>query len=78
MRGIREWLKGRAQVSICGNDETTRPPRNEPRVPDEQRNLEHDPSHDGTRRDLRDRLLDMLIEQDYPHSPRGRFAYGVP
>ena len=28
--------------------------------------------------DLRDRLLELLIVQDYPHSPRGRFAYGVP
>ncbi|MCY4114102.1 MAG: hypothetical protein OXG33_09230 [Chloroflexi bacterium] len=37
-----------------------------------------DPACDGTRRDLRDRLLELLIEQDYPHSPRGRFAYGVP
>ncbi len=46
--------------------------------PDEQRNLVHDPAYDGTRRDLRDRLLELLIVQDYPHSPRGRFAYGVP
>ena len=46
--------------------------------PDEQRNLARDPAYDGTRRDLRDRLLELLIVQDYPHSPRGRFAYGVP
>ena len=46
--------------------------------PDEQRNLARDPAYDGARRDLRDRLLELLIEQDYPHSPRGRFAYGVP
>ena len=46
--------------------------------PDEQRNLARDPAYDGSRRDLRDRLLELLIVQDYPHSPRGRFAYGVP
>ncbi|MCY3913139.1 MAG: hypothetical protein OXG43_07810 [Chloroflexi bacterium] len=27
---------------------------------------------------MADRLLEMLIEQDCPHSPRGRYAYGVP
>ena len=46
--------------------------------PDEQRNLARDPAYEGVRRDLRDRLLELLIDQDYPHSPRGRFAYGVP
>ena len=46
--------------------------------PDEQRNLARDPAYDGTRHDMRDRLLELLIEQDYPHSPRGRFAYGAP
>ena len=46
--------------------------------PDEQRNLARDPAYEGTRRDMRDRLLELLIEQDYPHSPRGRFVYGVP
>ena len=78
MRGIREWAQGFAQISPCGNDEKTRPPCNQPRVPDGQRNLARDPAHDGTRRDPRVRRLETLIEQDYPHSPRGRFAYGAP
>lgn len=74
MRGIQES----AQVSLSGKDERTRPHSNDPRVHDEQRNLARDPAYDGARRDLRDRLLELLIEQDYPHSPRARVAYGVP
>lgn len=46
--------------------------------PDEQRDLARHPAYDGMRRDLRDRLLELLILQDYPHSPRSRFAFGVP
>ncbi len=46
--------------------------------PDEQHNLVRDPAYGGVRRDLRDRLLELLILQDYPHSPRSRFAFGVP
>ena len=46
--------------------------------PHEQSNLTHDPAHAGVRHDLRDRLLELLILQDYPHSPRSRFAFGVP
>ena len=45
--------------------------------PDETRNLAADPAHAAVRRDLRDRLLDLIIRQDYPHSPRERFALGV-
>jgi len=78
MRGIREWARSVGRVSHCGTDERARPPSNEPRVPAEQRNLARDPAYDGLRRDLRDRLMELLIEQDHPHSPRGRFAYGVP
>ena len=46
--------------------------------PDEQRNLAGDAGYAAARRDMRDRLLELLMEQDYPHSPRARFAYGVP
>lgn len=68
MRGIREWPKGRARVSTCGNDARIRPPGNEPRIrPARSLVLV-----------MVDRLIEVLIEQDYPHSPRGRYAYGSP
>ena len=44
---------------------------------DETRNLAADPDHRQIRLELRDRLLDLIIHQDYPHSPRSRFAFGV-
>lgn len=68
MRGIREWPKGRAQVSTCGKDARIRPPGNEPRIHAER----------SLALVTVDRPLELLIEQDYPHSPRGRYAYGVP
>jgi len=45
--------------------------------PEEQRNLAGDPAHTAVRRDLRDRLLEQIILQDYPHSPREVFSLGV-
>jgi choline-sulfatase len=45
--------------------------------PDEQRNLARDPSMAGVRQQLRDRLLELLIAQDYPHPPRDLFSLGV-
>lgn len=45
--------------------------------PDEQRNLAGDPAYACIRRELRDRLLDLIILQDYPHSPREVFSLGV-
>ncbi|NQT86391.1 sulfatase-like hydrolase/transferase [bacterium] len=45
--------------------------------PDETRNLAADPKYADTRRELRDRLLELIIAQDYPHTPRERFAFGV-
>ena len=45
--------------------------------PDEQHNLAADPAHAAVRNELRDRLLDLVILQDYPHSHRDLFALGV-
>jgi arylsulfatase A-like enzyme len=45
--------------------------------PDETRNLASDPRHAHVRQRLRDRLLELIILQDYPHTPRERFALGV-
>ena len=45
--------------------------------PGEQRNLAADPAHAATRNELRDRLLDLVILQDYPHTHRDLFALGV-
>ena len=45
--------------------------------PDEQHNLAADPAHAATRNELRDRLLDLVILQDYPHTHRDLFALGV-
>jgi choline-sulfatase len=45
--------------------------------PDEQHNLAREISAEGVRRDLRDRLLELIIAQDYPHPPRGLFSLGV-
>ena len=35
------------------------------------------PAHAATRNELRDRLLDLVILQDYPHTHRDLFALGV-
>ena len=45
--------------------------------PDEQHNLVADPAFAETRIHLRDRLLDLIIEQDYPKTRRELFALGV-
>jgi arylsulfatase A-like enzyme len=45
--------------------------------PDEQHNLVADPAYAETRIHMRDRLLDLIIEQDYPKTRRGLFALGV-
>ena len=45
--------------------------------PDEQRNLAADPACAGARCDLRDRLLRMVVMQDYPKTRRDLFALGV-
>ena len=45
--------------------------------PDEQVNRAGDPEFASVRTHMRDRLLEALIMQDYPHTPRARFAYGV-
>ncbi len=45
--------------------------------PDEQRNLAYDPEYAQVRQELRDRLLELIILQDYPHTPRQLYALGV-
>lgn len=45
--------------------------------PDETVNLAAAASHRRVRRDLRDRLMERIILQDYPHPPRGLFAHGA-
>jgi len=45
--------------------------------PHEQENLVDDPDFEDVRRELHDCLLEHVVLQDYPHSPRDRFAYGV-
>jgi len=45
--------------------------------PDEQRNLAGDPEYAGVKRDLKDRLLEYLIRQDWPKTPRELYSLGV-
>ena len=45
--------------------------------PDEQLNRAGDEKFGAVRTRMRDRLLEHVILQDYPHSPRSRFAYDV-
>lgn len=45
--------------------------------PDEQKNLATDPGYAAVRREMRERLLEMIILQDYPHPPRSRYALGA-
>ena len=45
--------------------------------PDEQNNLADDPDCVDIRNQMRDRLLEHVILQDYPHSTRDLFAIGV-
>ena len=45
--------------------------------PDETRNLARDPDFAEVRNGLRDCLLEAIILQDYPHTPRSLFQLGV-
>lgn len=45
--------------------------------PDEQRNLVADPAFADIRRELRDRLLELIVLQDHPKTRRDLFALGV-
>ena len=45
--------------------------------PDETINLAGDLAYAGVRREMRDRLLEKVLLQDYPHSPRELFSLGV-
>jgi arylsulfatase len=45
--------------------------------PDETRNLVADPDCGPVRNEMRDRLLEQVVMQDWPHSPRNLFAHGV-
>jgi len=44
---------------------------------DEQRNLAYEPQYAKVRQEMRDRLLELIILQDYPHTPRQLYAIGV-
>lgn len=48
-----------------------------PDDPDETYNLAGDDGYAAVRRSMRDRLLEEIILQDYPHPPRDLFALGV-
>jgi len=51
------------------------------RIDDERReaeNLAGDPDYDDIRRRFKSELLDRIILQDYPHTPRERVAFGIP
>lgn len=45
--------------------------------PNETKNLAFDARFANARARMRDRLLELMILQDYPHTPRSRFALGV-
>ena len=45
--------------------------------PEETRNVAGDSHYRAVRLEMRDRLLDLVIKQDYPHSPRSRFSFGI-
>ena len=45
--------------------------------PNEEINRAGDEGYSEVRQGMRDRLLEEIILQDYPHSPRSRFAYDV-
>lgn len=45
--------------------------------PDEQRNIVADPAYTGMRQELRDRLMELVVMQDYPKTRRDLFALGV-
>jgi arylsulfatase A-like enzyme len=45
--------------------------------PDEQKNLVSDPEHSSLRQELKDRLMELIIRQDYPVPPRDLFLFGI-
>lgn len=45
--------------------------------PDEQPNIVADPAYTGMRQELRDRLMELVVMQDYPKTRRDLFALGV-
>ena len=45
--------------------------------PDEQHNVVADPAYAAQRQALRDRLLELIVMQDYPKTRRELFALGV-
>ncbi len=45
--------------------------------PDEQKNLVNDPEHTALHRELKDRLMEQIIRQDYPVPPRDLFLFGI-
>ncbi len=58
----------------CGGGEQLFDLENDPA---EQINLAEEPNHASIRNELRDRLLEKVILQDYPHPTRNLFAHGV-
>jgi arylsulfatase A-like enzyme len=45
--------------------------------PDEQKNLVNNPERAALHRELKDRLMEQLIRQDYPVPPRDLFWFGI-
>jgi choline-sulfatase len=45
--------------------------------PDEQHNLVADPEYASIREELRDKLMTLIVMQDYPKTRRNLFALGV-
>ncbi len=45
--------------------------------PHEQKNLVNDPVHAALHRELKDRLMEQVIRQDYPLPPRDLFLFGI-
>lgn len=45
--------------------------------PDEQTDLSHDPAYASVRTEMRDRLLDQIVLQDFPHTRRDCFSLGT-
>lgn len=45
--------------------------------PDETVNLAYDPKFDSVKRELKDNLMEFIIRQDYPKTPRDMFGLGA-
>ena len=45
--------------------------------PHEQKNLVNDPEHAALNHELKDRLMEQVIRQDYPLPPRDLFLFGI-